>query len=218
MSSDRGCWCFSKQYNGDIHKTYPEIRKSLRTLMENLISSKILIPKTLDFDIHLEYKTTDELLNCIEESGYLENAAEFSFWGDTVIYTSNEERISQNVISVQGFRTSSPSFCIDVKTDHWLPMMMDKDSFDFTWNLELYKLNYHRIPDLLKKLDEELGWENKGLLNTVQEFTTVQAGYDLFIKESVIIREYKANPNPDFDLDAYLIAMKHAIDQHSQKI
>jgi hypothetical protein len=40
-------------------------------------------------------------------------------------------------------------------------MMMDNETLDFTWNLERYQLNYPRIPALIKKLDEELGWKIK---------------------------------------------------------
>jgi hypothetical protein len=42
---------------------------------------------------------------------------------------------------------------------------------------------------------------------------TTQAGYDFFLEESIIIREYDADPNPAFDLDAYLAAIKKAREQ-----
>jgi hypothetical protein len=215
MVYDRGRWLFDEEYNGD-NESYPAIRKSLRILMRNLISSKILLPKTLDLDIPLEYDTVDELLDQIEASGYLEDASEFDIWGDTVIYTPNGEEIHQDIISIEGFRTSAPFFVFTVRTDHWLPMMMNSENYDFTWNLEQYHLNYHRISNLLKKLDKDLGWKNNELLFNETRYLSIQAGYDFFLEESVISREYKKNPNLAFDLNAYLAAMKKAKERYSR--
>ncbi|SFD54470.1 hypothetical protein SAMN05518672_102370 [Chitinophaga sp. CF118] len=217
MISDRGCWLFDGIYYGSYNESYPEIMKSLRILMENLISSKILLPKALYGNISLQYDTVDELLDQIEASGYLENAFEFAIWGDTIIYTPNGEEVHQDIIRIERFRTSGQDFGYVVRTDHWLPMMMDRETMDFTWNLEQYQLNYYRIPALLSKLNEELGWKNEELLFKEEWYLTVQAGYDFYLEESVIIREYEANPNPAFDLEAYLAAIKNAREKYTRK-
>ncbi|SFD54444.1 hypothetical protein SAMN05518672_102369 [Chitinophaga sp. CF118] len=213
MSKDRGSWMF----DGVSFEKYPAIRKSLKILMENLISSKILFPKALNPNIPLKYDTIDELLDQIEATGYLGKAAEIGFLGDTVIYTPNGEEVLKDIIRIEGFVTSEQNFLFIVQTDHWLPMMMDNDTYEFTWNLELYQLNYHRIPALLEKLHEELGWKDKELLFLDEDFITLEAGYDFFIKESIIIREYEEKPNPAFDLDAYLAAIKNAREKYTQK-
>ncbi len=216
MIKDRACWSFDGAYHGDYKASYPAIRKSLQILMENLISSKILIPKTMDLDIPLKYDTVDELLDQIEGSGYLENGSEFDIWGETVLYTPYGDEIYQDIISIGRFIPTSQSFAFVVRTDQWLPMVMDGETYNFTWNLEMYQLNYHRIPTLLKNLDEKLGWENKDLLFKEEWYLTIQAGYDFFLEESVIIREYESNPNPAFDLNAYLDAIKQAKERYSR--
>ncbi|SFD54390.1 hypothetical protein SAMN05518672_102367 [Chitinophaga sp. CF118] len=214
MSKDRASWMF----DGVSYEHHSSIRKSLWILMENLISSKILFPKKMSGNIPLEYDTVDELLDQIEASGYLEKASSIDFSGDTVIYTSNGEEVYQNIICIESFLKSEQNFIITVKTDHWLPMMLDLETYDFTWNLDRYQLNYLRIAALLKKLHEELGWKNKELLLKESNFTTTQAGYDFFLEESIIIREYDADPNPAFDLNAYLEAIKRSGEQSPSDI
>src|SRR5262245_58965189 len=144
MIKDYGRWHFDGIYYENDNKSYPVIRESLSILMENLISSKILIPRTLDGRITLEYDTVEELLDQIEECGYLKDASEFDVQGDTLIYTRNGEQIYSGLICIENFRISEQHFVFVVRTDHWLPMTMISDVFDFSWNLELYQLNYHR--------------------------------------------------------------------------
>jgi hypothetical protein len=205
MNEIRGYW----RFEGLPYDNYSSIRESLRVLMENLISSKILLPNRFG-DIPLEYSTVDELLDQIEASGYLQNGSELNFYGDTVIYTLNGEEVWDNIVSVDCFSPSSQFFYVAVMSDHWLPVMMERETYAFDWNIELYQLNYPRLPAFLEKLHEELGWKDENLLCKDSNFATIQAGYDLFIEESVVIREYKTNPNPAFDLDAYLAAIKNA--------
>lgn len=207
MIRDRGCWLFDGANDGN-NETYLEIRESPGILLENLISTKILIPKTLDRDISLEYNTVDELLTQIEASGYLETAVQFNILGDTVMHTLNGEEVLQDIIRIEGFRTTAQRFSFVVRTDHWLPMMMDIETLDFTWNLDHFHFNYHRIPALLNKLNKEPGWENEELLFKEEWYLTVQAGYDLYLEDSVIKREYEYQPNPNFELDVYLAAIK----------
>jgi hypothetical protein len=218
MSRERSRFYFSEDYDGDIHENYPEVSKCLRIIFESLISSKIFLPKMMDAGIPLEYQTIDELMDLVEASGYLKNAADVNFWGDTVLYTSDGEVVYNNIISFEGFRPFEPFFSIVIKTDHWLPMMMDEETMDFTWNLELHKLNYHRIPAFLKKLKEDLGWKNEGFSFEDNYFASLKVGDDFFTEKSIIIREYEANPNPDFDLDAYLAAMQNAREQAPNNI
>jgi hypothetical protein len=213
MANSCGYWMFY----GESYENALAVRKNLRILLENLISSKILLPKKIYRNVPLVYNTIDELLDQIEATGYWGRPFEFGISGDTVIYTSNGEEIHHGIIHISNFRTSTQSFMLYVDTDHWLPMRMDED-YEFTWNLEKYQLNYHRIPALLKKLDEELGWENEDLSSMDEEFITLVAGYDFFIKESIIAREYDEKPNPDFDLDAYLAATKNAREKYTPQI
>jgi hypothetical protein len=217
MVTDRGRWCFSSESSEHERNkgNYPEIQQVLRTLLTNLISSRILIPKRLDYNIPLKYEAMDELINLIEESGRLENAADFDLWGDTVIYTPHGEEVHQNIVSIESFRPDEKYFCVCFMSDNWLPMVKDKDDLIFSWNLEQYNQNYHRIPAFLKKLNTDLEWDNSDLLKRDDFFVTVQAGYDFFLKEDVISWEYKMKPNPEFDLNAYLAAMKKAKEQYS---
>ncbi len=214
MIRDRGSWLFDDVYDGGHRDSYPGIRDSLRILMTSLFSSKILVPNILGRDIPLRYDTVEELLDQIEASGYLDSTAEFDIRGETVIYIPQGEEVYQNIISIERFRITEPFFQFVVRTDHWFPMMTDSEMLKSSWNLERYHLNYHRIPALLKKLDQELDWKNEELLFTEEWYLSVQAGYDLFMEESVIARAYKKNPNPAFDLDAYLAAIKRAREQY----
>ncbi|PWV48780.1 hypothetical protein [Chitinophaga sp. S165] len=215
MIRDCGRWHFDGIYYENHNESYPAIRESMRILMENLISSKILIPKRLTGGMSLEYDTVDELLDQVE-AFYLKDASEFDIEGDTIMYTPNGEQTSSNLVSIENFRISEQHFVFVVKTDYWLPMTMISEVFDFKWNLELYKLNYFRIPIFLKRLDKELGWENEELLLEENWFVSTQAGYDFFLRESMITRAYEENPNPDFDLNAYVDAIKMAKEQHSR--
>lgn len=210
MNRDRGSWLFDGDIIANKNDSYEGIRESLKILMENLIASKILIPNSLDRKIPLQYFSVDELVDRIEETGYLSSASQFDIWGDTIIYTPEGEKIYNDIVCIEGFRTSSQSFNFTLRTDHWLPMMMDHETYRYTWNLETYHQNYPRIGELLKRLNEGLGWSNKELLFLEEWYLTVQAGYDLYLEEYVISKEYEKNINPLFDLDLYLSEIKNA--------
>ncbi len=209
MIHDRGHWSFDDDYTPDYTKSYPAIRKSLGIVLETLISTKILRPKRIG-SIPLVYTTVDELMEQIEATGYFEDASEFDINGDTVIHTSNGEEIFNNIISIDSFRTSEPYFVFVAGTDHWLPMMMDSKTLNFSWNVELYQLNYHRIPAVLKKLKEKLEWKNEDFFYQDDWFISSRAGFDFFLREYIITREYNDNPNPAFDLEAYLAVIAKA--------
>lgn len=86
-------------------------------------------------------------------------------------------------------------------------MAFDEDSYSWVWNL--YNLNYYRVPSVLKKLNDILGWENEGLLEMgFNERGSMQVGCDFFLNQEVITREYNENPNPDFNLKEYLLKME----------
>ncbi len=213
---ERGRWAFNnKKYkSGAYNNGYPEIKDDLKGLLTNLISSKILIPTMLDRDFPLQYDSVDELVDLIEGSGRFKAAMFFSLWGETVINTATGEEVYKDIVSIETYYSSKQSFAFCINNDVWLPMMMNKEDLSFSWNLERYGLNYHRIPALLKKLNDELGWSNEELLVVDSMYIALQAGYDFFMDEFSINWEYNLNPNQDFDLEAYLEAMKKAKEQY----
>lgn len=62
---------------------------------------------------------------------------------------------------------------------------------------------------MLKKINDILGWENKYLLTReYNEIGCFQRGYDFFLSQPVITREYNDNPNPDFNIKEYLLKLE----------
>jgi hypothetical protein len=53
-------------------------------------------------------------------------------------------------------------------------------------------------------------------LNLFSPVVSLQVGYDFFMDDFVPEREYNMNPNPNFDMEAYLTAMEKAKDQYSR--
>ncbi len=208
----RGNWHFDSDkygYNYD-DAPYPEIINDLRKLFTELITTKMLFPRRIEgIDRQLNYGSIDELLEIIIESELLNNTFQFNIMGDTTIYTNNGEESYSEIFSVDCFRTFQQSFIISNYSDVWLPMAFDSSSYNFEWNLEYYNTNYKRLPSLLKNLSDVFSWENENLLiKNYQERGCIQVGNDLFLSEEVIRREYKDNPNPSFDLAAYLQKIK----------
>ncbi|OQP42732.1 hypothetical protein A4H97_11235 [Niastella yeongjuensis] len=210
----RGRWYFeSNKYGDDIDKDtppYPEILSDLKKVLSILIESKMLLPRFLEGkEGKLEYKNVEDLVTLIETDNFLYKCFLFGIRGDTIIYTEEGEETYSNIFSLEGFRTFQQYFSLSTKSDIWLPMSFDIDSYSFVWNLERHNLNYYRVPAVLKKINDVLGWENESLL--VREFNelgSLQIGYDLFLSQQVITREYNENPNPEFNLKEYLSKME----------
>lgn len=209
----RGYWIFKNSkgiYDYD-NAPYAEILDVLKIVLEELVKSQMLIPKEITgLEPNIEFKTVDELIDKIVKSNLLENTYEFDIKGDTVIYTNSGEEIHSGIFDLDDFRTFQQCFFITTKSDIWLPMAFDEDSYSYVWNLERYNLNYQRLPNVLNKINELLNWENFNTDIDYNERGSIQIGYDLFLSEEVITREYKDNPNPDFDLEDYLQKMKDA--------
>lgn len=208
----RGSWHFdSNKYDYDYDiSPYPEIRSDLKIILTILIESQLLIPKLLDGkNQKLEYKNIDDLISLIEKDNYLQTCFEFDISGDTVIYTEKGEEIHSSIFCLQSFRTFQQSFVLSTKSDIWMPMSFDENSHSYIWNLERYNLNNHRLSSVLKKINKSLGWENENLLQKeFNERGSLQIGYDIFLSQEVLIREYKENPNPDFNINEYLAKME----------
>ncbi len=214
-NKNRGSWYFdNNKYGYDYENVpYPEIITDLKVLLNELVTSKMLIPKKLEGrEEELVYNNVDELINLIIKDNYLKDCLEFSITGDTVIYTEHGEKVHSEIFSLVAFRTFQQSFMFSTYCDIWLPMAFDEDSFSFTWNLERHNLNYERLPALLKKINSNLFWGNENLL--VKEFNergSMQSGYDLFLTSEVIINEYDRNPNKKFDLNDYLLKINESL-------
>lgn len=201
----RGSWHYSSnKYGYDYDKLpYKEIISDLKIILTTLIESKIFLPRLLE-DKVIEYENIEDLIMLIKEDNYLSNCLEFSFQGDTVIYTEQGEEIHSNIFTLDNFRTFQQSFTLSTKSDIWLPMSFNEETYSYIWNLEKYNLNYYRIPSILKKIDESLDWENEDLLiKEIHERGSFQNGYDFFLSKEIIRREFNENPNPNFDLEEY---------------
>jgi hypothetical protein len=200
----RGSWYFdSNKYKFDDNmEPYPEIMSDLKKVLFILIESKMLLPGSLEGK---SVGNIEELVTLIETGNYLRDYSEFGIQGDTIIYTEKGEEIYSDIFCLEGFRTSAQTFTLQTRSDIWLPMAFDEDSYGWVWNLERYNLNYYRVPSVLKKINDILGWENDFLLERDHnERGSMQAGYDFFLSPEVITREYNRNPNPDFNLKEYL--------------
>jgi hypothetical protein len=210
----RGFWLFdSRKYGYNYNITpYPEIISDLKILLTLLFESKMLIPKSIGGEgqyIDLRYDDIDQLIELIEESGYLQNSYEFDIIGETIIYSKKGEETYSGIFTIIGFRTFHQNFAVSTKSDIWLPMAFDEDSFSYIWNLELHYLNYNRLPFTLKKLNNILGWENNNLIvRENRERGCLQDGYDIYIAPEVIKREWKENPNSNFNIENYLLKIK----------
>ncbi|MFB6454160.1 hypothetical protein ACE38W_02730 [Chitinophaga sp. Hz27] len=199
-----GIWGFSGVMNDEnTDKPYQEVRRDLRILLSNLISTGILIPRKINNEV-LVYETLDQLLEIIANSGRLDKSSRFNITGDTVIFTSAGSDIHHGIVTIEDFRTYEQFFMLKLNTDIWMPLVYDKEECEFSWNLDLYNRNYERIPTLLKQLDLELNWSSKSFLNPDGWLTTEQVGYDFFLMKDVVEREYRDNPNPNFNPVAYL--------------
>lgn len=204
----RGSWHFdSNKYDYDYETSpYPEIRSDLKKVLTILIESKLLLPKSLEgTNGKLDYNTVDDLISLIEKDNYLQTCPEFDISGDTVIYTEKGEELHSNIFCLHSFRTFQQSFVLSTKSDIWLPMSFGEDSYSYVWNLERYHLNNNRLESVLKKVDENLGWENENLLQKeFNERGSLQIGRNIFLSKEVISREYQENPNLDFNINEYL--------------
>ncbi len=200
---NRGSWLFSNQkYDYDF--PYIGIELTLKVLLTELMESKILIPRMLEDGKKLNYSNVDELVDIILEYIFSSKVSEIDIYGDTIIYTSKGYFSHPDIFSIQGFRTTMKNFSLDIYSDVFLPMILNYEDFSYSWNLECYNLNYHRLPSLLKKISEILPWKNKSLLDDDQTNWAYQSGLDLFICKDVILQEYEKNPNPNFDIEGYI--------------
>jgi hypothetical protein len=204
----RGSWHFDSNnydYDYDI-SPYPEIRSDLKILLSILIESKLLIPKSLEGkNEKLDFNNIEDLISLIEKDNYLQTCFEFDIRGDTIIYTEKGEEIHSGVFCLQSFRTFQQSFVLSTKSDIWMPMSFDEDSHSYIWNLERYNLNNYRLSSVLEKINRSLGWHNENLLQKeFNERGSLQIGYNIFLSKEVIVREYKENPNPNFNINEYL--------------
>jgi hypothetical protein len=208
----RGSWHFdSNKYDYDYDiAPYPEIRSDLKTLLTILIESKLLIPKSLEGkNEKLDYNNIEALISLIEKDNYLQTCFEFDINGDTVIYTEKGEEIHSGIFCLQNFRTFQQSFVLSTKSDIWMPMSFDEDSYSYVWNLERYNLNNHRLSSVLEKVNKSLGWENENLLQKeFNERGSLQIGYNIFLSKEVLIRVCQENPNTNFDIKNYLIEIE----------
>lgn len=204
----RGSWHFdSNKYDYDYDiSPYPEIRSDLKILLTILIESKLFLPRTLQGkNDKLDYNNIENLITLIEKDNYLQTCLEFDIYGDTIIYTKKGEELHSDIFSLQSFRTFQQSFVLSTKSDIWMPMSFDEDSFSYVWNLERYNLNNNRLVSVLKKLNENLGWENESLLQKeFNERGSLQIGYNIFLSKEVLVKEYNENPNFDFNINEYL--------------
>lgn len=206
----RGSWYFNN-YDKNKHPTQKEILDSLTIILTELIDSKMLIPKKLWWDgDELVYNTVDELIELlIQKEVFKENMyAEFDLNGDTVIYSDSGEEIYSDIVRLGSFRLHEHVFSIETFSDIWLPMFVNEED-DYEWNLERYRLNYYRIPKLLNRLNERLGWD-PGLYIESDYYKggTITVGCSMFISEGIILFEVEDQPNKDFDVEAYLSEIK----------
>jgi hypothetical protein len=210
----RASWYFSStKYGYDYENSpYPEILSDLKIILSILIESKLLVPKIIDDDIALVYDDVDELISIINSCGRINDASLFDIKGDTIIYHENEETVFSNILSIRGYRTFQQFFSIEVSSDIFLPMVFDEKQYDFIWNLERYQLNYYRVPQMLKKLNEVLSWGNEELLiKEYHERGSLQIGYNFFINPEIISKQFKQKHNEIFNLDQYLKEIKDSI-------
>jgi hypothetical protein len=216
LNKIRGSWIFS---NSDItncnnyknHILCEGNKETLQNILAIMSDSEIFKPKGVQL-----------LGNTIFESNSIIEILDFVFsdenhfgivglYGDTTIYTSKYKKEYKNIFEIQEFRLLERNFQINTRSDLMLPMVFNEEKYDFNWNLEQYYLNYERLPRLLKEIQAVLKWDDDSS-NEIDytERGCIQIGYDLFLSEEVITREYERNPNPDFDLEAYLKKMKEA--------
>lgn len=203
----RGYWIFdnSKGIYDYENTPYTEILEVLKIVLEELVTSKMLIPKKITgIEAELEYNTVDELIDQIIKSDLLENTSEFDITGDTVIYTNTGEEIHSGIFDLDSFRTFQQCFFITTKSDIWLPMAFDEDSYSYVWNLERYNLNYQRLPNVLNKINELLNWENLNTEIHYYERGSMQVKSDLFLSKEIITSEFNSNSNPNFNLINYI--------------
>ncbi|MFK7061606.1 hypothetical protein V3Q90_15940 [Flavobacterium oreochromis] len=203
----RGYWHFdnSKGIYDYENAPYAEILNVLKIVLNELVKSKMLIPKKINgIESDLEYNTVDELIDQIVKSNLLENTFEFDITRDTIIYTNTGEELYSGIFILDSFRTFQQCFFISTKSDVWLPMTFDEDSYSFVWNIERYNLNYQRLPNVLNKINELLNWESFTPEVEYNELGALQVKSDLFLSEEVITREFNSNPNPNFNLINYI--------------
>jgi hypothetical protein len=184
-------------------RCYSDFYEDLFKILTILEKHKMLIPKFIGRELMepLTIISTD-ISGIIEEIKQYGNGAYFPLFGDTIIFTESGEEIHHSIftLSIECYRKY---IMLSTKSDVWLPMSVDFDTYWFHWNLERYNLNYHRLEAVLNEIRITFNWEEDSHME-IDVNRALKLGYKIFMEENHIKQNYKDDPNPDFNLGAYL--------------
>lgn len=217
----KGFWSFSDDELGDMSADVPyyNCKQVLIELLDLLKDSKLLLPRKMVMN-RIEIPCdlgTEELVDLIFKTK--EAKCDFDITGDTIIYTKSGEELYSGIFELVDFRMYEQSISLRTRSDIWLPMAFDIDTYKYYWNLERYELNYHRIEKILERINSCLSWNsNSQNERDHYDFGFIQIGYKLFLDGMILKREYEKNPNVDFDIDAYLKEIDEALVQSHNEI
>lgn len=212
----RGFWSFSDKKNAlpfTSRVAYLGFYEDLYLLLCILQKHQLLIPPFKIPQINRVFESTS-IENIVAEIRQLDYVSRFDLTGCTVIFTESGIEQYQHIFTIAEFLQYEKDFCLTTRSDIWLPMACDEDCFsNYVWNLERYKLNYHRIEAALNEVRSTLNWEDDSYTECDHYLRgNIQLGYRMFLSEQTIKQEYEDNPNSAFDLEGYLA------DIHAQRL
>lgn len=211
----KGSWLFSRKRNPEYSTedgkfAYPEYFDILDTVMDILFKYKLLIPTKINSTI-IQANVISEFSNQAKQ--IIGEKFGANIRGNTIIYTDQGEEIHSNILHLDFPAYENLDYVfIALYSYIFLPLIFNKEDYDFEWNLECYYLNHHRIKNALQEIDLVLKWKNTTKYDCDNyEMGVMQIGFKTFMYEQVIKDKYEEEP-PDepFDLEAYLQEIKEA--------
>lgn len=195
----RGFWIFDIDKVEDYNIYKNVVRKTLEVLIKNEMFFPKLCYSSLE-DIYVpDNLNVNELLDFVVKTGGV-------VAGNTMIYEKDGKVEYQDLIRFEPvFRNPGIDITIYTVSDIWLPMTYDFDNYSFVWNLERYHLNKDRLAQSLYEIRNLFDWDGD-TYNEVdnKDLCVYQYNYDLFLSEGAIRSQYEDEPNPDFEIEAYI--------------
>jgi hypothetical protein len=203
-----GSWLFADDEILIPHTSnlyYSDFYDDLFLLLTILEKHQLLIPKFIGMEqenpIEIVASNAKDIVEEIKQYG---NIGELNLYGDTIIFTECGTKKYHRIFTLDSMRFHDKNFTLNTKSDIWLPMAFDIDSYTYFWNLEHYRLNHYRLEAVLSEISETFKWKDDSHKERDHNRGCIQLGYKIFLSDTVMKCCFEDNPNGEFNLEEYL--------------